>query len=231
VEVTAVSLTGEEGIRVTELLAAMVTAERKEPRKSLYYSEPDYSMTQDKLEAHPAAKDIFDILALIPSVQVLRTGNPFEVPYFFIMGQHSSLGPPPPPVVLIDNIPVEIQFLNLINVNDIAQIDILKNANASIYGVRGAGGAISIFTKGGGYGTASNASQPPHIKTLMLLGYQQPAEFYASETTIHWQPVVQSDSLGVASFEFYADDENSSYTVTIEGLADDGSIIRYQSAL
>jgi len=44
-------------------------------------------------------------------------------------------------------------------------------------------------------------------------------------TTIHWQPVVQTDSLGEASFEFYTADEKTSYMVVIEGLANDGKII------
>jgi len=78
------------------------------------------------------------------------------------------------------------------------------------------------------------------------LGYQQPVEFYAPKydtpekrstqaidlrTTIHWQPVVQTDRSGVASFDFYTADESASYTVIIEGLADDGTIIRQESRL
>ena len=78
------------------------------------------------------------------------------------------------------------------------------------------------------------------------MGYQSPAEFYAPKydtpekqraqtpdlrTTIHWQPVVQTDSQGVASFEFYTADENTSYTVMIEGLADNGKIIRQEGKL
>jgi len=73
------------------------------------------------------------------------------------------------------------------------------------------------------------------------LGYQQPVAFYAPKyetisqrnnpkpdlrTTIHWQPVVQTDSHGNAVFEFYTADEPTSYTVNIEGMADDGTIIR-----
>ena len=50
-------------------------------------------------------------------------------------------------------------------------------------------------------------------------------------TTIHWQPVVQTDSLGEASFEFYTADESTSYTVVIEGLADDESIIREEGKM
>ena len=50
-------------------------------------------------------------------------------------------------------------------------------------------------------------------------------------TTIHWQPVVQTDSEDVASFEFYTANDNTSYTVIIEGLANDGSIIRIRRRL
>ena len=85
-----------------------------------------------------------------------------------------------------------------------------------------------------------------HINTILPLGYQQPVEFYAPKydtpekrnastpdlrTTIHWQPVVQTDSTGVASFEFYTADEPTSYTVVIEGLTDDGKIIRKEEKL
>ncbi|MCL1973575.1 MAG: hypothetical protein FWG54_02000, partial [Bacteroidetes bacterium] len=45
-------------------------------------------------------------------------------------------------------------------------------------------------------------------------------------TTIHWQPVVQIDNQGQAFFSFYTADEQTSYTVTIEGVADNGTIIR-----
>ena len=80
----------------------------------------------------------------------------------------------------------------------------------------------------------------------MPLGCQLPIEFYAPKyeteaqrnssnsdlrTTIHWQPIVQTDSYGVASFEFYTADEQTSYTVIIEGLADDGSVIRWESKI
>ncbi|MDR2586494.1 MAG: hypothetical protein LBC84_09840 [Prevotellaceae bacterium] len=63
---------------------------------------------------------------------------------------------------------------------------------------------------------------------LLHIPVQRPVEFYAPRydtseehnatkpdlrTTIHWQPVVQTASQGVASFEFYTADESTSYTV------------------
>ena len=80
----------------------------------------------------------------------------------------------------------------------------------------------------------------------MPLGYQQPVAFYAPQydtpekrnaqtsdlrTTIHWQPVVQADNTGSASFEFYTADEQTSYTVIIEGLSDDGRIMRQEEKI
>ena len=50
-------------------------------------------------------------------------------------------------------------------------------------------------------------------------------------TTIHWQPVVQTDSQGVTSFEFYTADEPTTYTVIIEGLTVDGRIIHHERKL
>ena len=242
---TESSFADKNNMRTTQLEAAVIVAEREAPSKSPYYSDPDYSMPLDKLEALPAAKDIYDVLALIPSIQMYRSGDPFEMPTIYIRGGGFSLAGPLPPLVLVDNIPKEIETLDLINVNDIAQIDILRGASASIYGVRGAGGAISIYTKDG-RSTVSNIAQQLNIKTISVLGHQHPEEFYAPKyetyaqryngkpdlrTTIHWQPVVQIDDSGSAAFEFYTADEQISYTVTIEGVANDGTIIRHEGEL
>ena len=85
-----------------------------------------------------------------------------------------------------------------------------------------------------------------NIKSYVPLGYRQPVEFYAPKydtlskrndkkpdlrTTIHWQPVVQTDSSGIASFTFYTADEKTSYTIVIEGVADDGRIIRQEAKI
>jgi len=85
-----------------------------------------------------------------------------------------------------------------------------------------------------------------HIKTIRPFGYQKPVEFYAPKydtpesrenlafdmrTTIHWQPVVQTDSTGIASFEFYTADAESSYTVIIEGVTAEGKIVRQEAKL
>ena len=42
---------------------------------------------------------------------------------------------------------------------------------------------------------------------------------------------VHTDSRGEALFEFYTADDSTSYTVIIEGLADDGSVIHKEGKL
>jgi TonB-dependent SusC/RagA subfamily outer membrane receptor len=122
---------------------------------------------------------------------------------------------------------------------------VLKDAaSCAGFGSRGANGVIVIYTK---IGDINREEFPPfHIKTMLPLGYQPPVEFYAPKydtpekrkapdpdlrTTIHWQPVVQTDTFGEASFEFYTADEPIAYTVVIEGLTADGRIIRQEKKL
>jgi len=148
-----------------------------------------------------------------------------------------------PPALIVDDVTWDIKDIVSINPSDVAQIDVLKGTN--LLGMNGGGGVISVFTK-----TVDDYKNDdyiaPYMKALSPLGYQQPVEFYSPKydtpgkrnaqtpdlrTTIHWQPVVQTDSLGVASFEFYTADDPASYTVIIEGLANDGSIIRQEGKL
>jgi len=234
--------TYEGGIRVIHLSEVAITAERKPLKKSIYYDiSPANSVTEDVIEKL-ATTDITTLLMQIPGVFATKDflGN---VSVTIQRGGMSIENPNQPPLLVLDGVPADID-LGSINVHDIAQIDVLKGPEAAIYGARGANGVISIFLKGGEF----RKHDPPkyHIKTILLLGYQRPVEFYSPKydtsekrnartpdlrTTIHWQPVVQTDSLGVASFEFYTADEPTSYTVIIEGLTDDGKIIRQEEKL
>jgi len=219
--------TWENGIRVINLDEVVIEAQRKPPRTSSYYSSPSSSITEDRLEK------INDIKIALMQLGVFVSGNSYS-----IRGGGE-------PLVVIDDVPVDIEYLDMINIYDIAQIDVLKDAsNTAIWGSRGGNGVIVIFTKDGT--GVSKTSIQFHIKTITPLGYQTPVEFYAPKydtpekrrsqnpdlrTTIHWQPDVRTDSLGMASFEFYTADESTSYTVIIEGLANDGKIIRQEGTL
>jgi len=206
---------------VYEFKEVIITAPRKPKILSTFGIENDpfaTTVTAEMIEEFPVTKtsELLDRFA----------------PGGLGRGQTSLDGIILPPLLLIDNIIMEIGDLNDINPNDIEQISVIRvGPSTSIFGLQGANGVILVFTKRGD----SHKKYPPfYIKPFFPLGYQQPVEFYAPKydtpekqntptpdlrTTIHWQPVVQTDSAGEASFEFYTADEPTSYTVIIEGLA------------
>ena len=53
------------------------------------------------------------------------------------------------PLILVDGIVYDSEGLNALNPNDIASVNVLKDATAGIYGVRAANGVILIETKSG----------------------------------------------------------------------------------
>ncbi len=224
--------TNEHGLRTVHLEEVTVTARKiqRPEYQSVYYNEPDHSISEDYLDkVKPSTlNDIYSILKQVPGLRVvdgqivIRGGNSFTL--------DNS------PLLLIDDFPASMQD---IVPQDIAKIDILKNA--SIFGMRGSNGAIIIYTK--------EAKDRPskdqfNVKFITPLGYQKQMEFYAPKydvqvnndmpdlrTTIHWQPVVQVDNTGKASFSFYTADSKTTYTVVIEGLSNDGKMIRKQEKI
>jgi len=221
---------GEHVIQLTEL---NITAQLKKSnikQTFLYETSPNLSITEEQLDRN-RDPDIRNLLRQLPGVSV---SDDYTV---FIRGMYDKA------ILVLDNMPMETENLELISVFDIAQIDVVKGTSAAIFGMRGAGGAIAIYTKDP---KSSKVPPPSNTKTINPLGYQSPVEFYAPKydtsekrnakvpdlrTTIHWQPIVRVDSLGVALFEFYTADETTSYMVIIEGLTDNGKIIRQEAKL
>ena len=73
------------------------------------------------------------------------------------------------PLILVDGIVYDSEGLNALNPSDIESINILKDATASIYGVRAANGVIIIETKKGTINT------PTKIEINSYAGIQQTA--------------------------------------------------------
>lgn len=80
-------------------------------------------------------------------VQVISSGPPGSNVTFRIRGTGTINNSDP--LIVIDGVPTDIP-LNTLNTNDIASIEVLKDASASaIYGSRGANGVVLITTKKG----------------------------------------------------------------------------------
>ena len=85
-----------------------------------------------------------------PGVSVLSgSGQPGQPANVTIRGQSSITGGSTP-LYIVDNIPVEASVFQGINPNDIASVDVLRDATAAaLYGNRGAAGVIVVTTKRG----------------------------------------------------------------------------------
>jgi len=152
------------------------------------------------------------------------------------------------PVVFIDGVeqtwPESLSHrsqspLERVTINEIESIDVFKGFGTTIFGMRGANGAISITTKRGN--NSPILEKPNHI-VYIPLGYQKPIEFYSPKyetlearqsslpdcrTTIFWKPdIVISEDKDEVTFDFYTSDFSTTYSVVIEGLTNDGRIVR-----
>lgn len=77
----------------------------------------------------------------VPGLQVMKAGSGYK---YLIRGV-SSINSPTDPLFIVDG--VEVNDIDHINPSDVARVEVLKDASASIYGNRGACGVIIITTK------------------------------------------------------------------------------------
>lgn len=129
-------------------------------------------------------------------------------------------------------------ILTAFNVDDIAQIDIIKGPLAAAYLQGKQYTLIAITTKRGG-GQYNARYLSTNMAVWTPLGYQKPVEMYAPRyakssatigkpdmrTTIYWKPNVIVKQ-GRAQFSFYMADPPSSYNVVIEGVTSEGKVFR-----
>jgi len=223
----------DEDIWTLHLKEVEVTApiiRKKEPRDDFWLnSSSDYTLTREIIDEYkfPFIKNY---LAMIPGL--VSTVNSFGDFIFYLFRAPGI----PPAKVYIDGVELdEAQDINHLPPTAIESIDVIKWA--TILGARGTGGVISITTRRGG------DPGPEKFNRVVYnpLGYQIPVEFYSPNyetlearqsaipdyrTTIFWKPDVVISDDGEASFEFYTSDFPTTYSVVIEGITNDGKIIR-----
>jgi len=224
----------EHGTRIIQIEEITVTAQA--PKKniidySFFYKARDASfvITEEDLEKLPPVR-MSSLLMRLPGVTASYDG---------VTAGLCNV------VLLVDDRHESVDYvLKMMDVSDIAQIDLLSGSIAEIFRksesfhdekifcIR----VISIHTK---RGKNLIPKETLHIKHLTIpLGFQKPAEFYAPKydkpaenpkpdlrTTIHWQPNITTNEDGTASFSFYTADEPATYTVVIEGVTEDGKIV------
>ncbi|MRR24095.1 Plug domain-containing protein, partial [bacterium] len=235
--------TMENGMRTVYIEEVIITAkapEKKDYSFSYYMprvSEPsNYMIDYEQIEEiHPS--NLSEIIYHIPFTRVEGGKVIIDRMRFNLNGELTA-------VLILDDMIIHEYNIDEIDPYSVERIAILKGSQTTLLGGDGAGGAIVITTR---KGMSAYKDLPKYnIRTTMPLGYQEPAEFYSPKyeteesretgppdlrTTIYWNPDVKVSSDGEASFDFYTADSPSDYTVIIEGVTEDGHIIRSRSTL
>jgi hypothetical protein len=185
-------------------------------------------------EMHPMS--VSEIIYHIPFTQVVD-GK------VIIQRMSYSLNGTLPAVLVLDDMIIHDYDIDMIDPYSIERIAVLKGSQTSILGGDGAGGAIVITTKKG------YVSKPPpvyNIKAVTPPGYQRPAEFYSPRyeteeeresgppdlrTTIYWNPNVVISPEGEATIDFYSADAPATYTLLIQGVTSDGTVIQSKNTI
>jgi hypothetical protein len=197
----------------------------------------DQIITAKMLEG---AINIFSPFYKTPGVMVKLVKNHRMI---FRTKAQTSITANPPMLLIVDGVQINQMevpdFIDGINPADIEGIEVLtSNYNLAILGPDAAGGAIYITTKYGG----PSGSIPPatNIAKLTNIGYSPTKEFYSPaygdpkinsqmqdlRSTIYWNPNLNTNINGQASFSFFNAGTPGKYRVIIEGIDTFGNIGR-----
>ena len=100
------------------------------------------SVTGDELDRHAASSMEQVLRGRVPGLQVVRRGGELSIAVRGLRGFRE-------PHVVIDGAPSTARDLLRLTPNVVARIDVLKDAGAAVYGLRGANGVILVTTRRG----------------------------------------------------------------------------------
>ena len=190
--------------------------------KSVYHSFMGRVKTAEELMT-PHPRSLTDMLERFPGV--------------YISGDSVMLSGIKNELFFLDDIPTTFEDVRNINIDEIDEIEVIKDASAAVFGMKGANGAILIMTKRG------EITRPELVRNVVRvspLGYQRLKRFYPvcydteekqssvsedNRSTLYWNPCVPITDNGEASFYFYTSDSDTPYTILVQGVSEDGRII------
>ncbi|WBO83684.1 TonB-dependent receptor plug domain-containing protein [Hymenobacter yonginensis] len=220
------------------------TPPRHDPR-SIHLSADVVLRTRD-IPAADNATDIFQLLqGRVSGMDIFRSDSANAV-RVRIRGI-STLTGGGGPLLLLDGIQLpNTQSLQGIPPSMVERIEVLKGPSAAIYGMRGMGGVIAVFTKHGNpdYDYSQEKSNQS-VVVYQLPAYYRPREFYAPgyekspaanrpdprATTLHWLPRLPVPASGPARFTFYTADEPGTFRVRVEGIGATGQPVTGSAVL
>ena len=238
----------DDGANTTMLEAVEIKSTREEiKRPQTIYGTPDISLNSERILATNRTSLLSAMQAWVPGLRVLHGGK-------VIIGPPNTYSSQDP-LVILDGVPISPadstfavgHFINSLNPNTIARIDVIKFGGAAIYGSRGSSGVIIIQTKSGDYYAGNphkDAFNDTYFHTEKILGYTTAAAFKSPDygqpasrnsfadyrSTVYWAPRTLTDkATGMAGLSFYAADRATRYRIVIEGVTSSGAPFRQVS--
>ena len=244
----------EEGLRTVELSPVMVTASRTTSAKvetpslftSMYTTGTGKVITTKVIEEEVFRTNNIMSLLLSNVPGLDYSEGEFGLPTFYFPRVTDSFlnmaSSQHPARIYVDNILMDSGFdVRSIPLTAIASVEAMPRPTNAMFGTDGTmGGAILIMTKNGEEHIIRNVTGNTSLKTVIPVGYKRDVEFYAPKydaqevlslarpdlrTTIYWKPNNIFVS-GKSTIHFYAADAKTTYSIVVEGIADDGKIFR-----
>lgn len=134
------------------------------------------SVNAQAFESRPVTSSFDALQGQIPGLTIAKNSGQPGGRNFDLKVRGSSSINGNAPLVLVDGIPGDI---NTINTNDIAEVTVLKDAAAAIYGARAADGVILITTKRGRKG-------PPEVRYSANVGIKTPTYLRKMMNTLQY---------------------------------------------
>ena len=185
-------------------------------------------------------------------VQITNTsGTPGSATKINIRG-YSSISGNNQPLFIVDGVAVELNGGIHIDTDKISSVSVLKDlAATSLYGSRASNGVVIVTTKNqnnryynkkklnnkkyNNYAftsfynyTGNSLDVAREFYMPVYEGENLPEERTDFRSTIYWNPIVQTDINGEASFEFYNSDAITSFKITTEGIGYNGLLGRQE---
>jgi hypothetical protein len=143
------------------------------------------------------------------------------------------------PMLIVVDGTIGISSVDNYNPADIERVEVLKGANASIYGLQASGGVMVLTSRIGGDNLDSNTSveMAPGLLSITPQGFYKARSFYtplyevaaASNNytgTILWKPNLNTDKDGNALFNVVNAGKPGNYRMVIEGIDSNGNLGR-----
>ncbi|MEO6315891.1 MAG: hypothetical protein ABIU63_17870 [Chitinophagaceae bacterium] len=134
------------------------------------------------------------------------------------------------PVFYLDEIQSDVNFIQNLNMNDVAYVKVFSPGTTGVISSTG-GGAIAIYTKKGGDRTVNDKAKG--LDYVQINGYTAVKEFYSPDyatvtalnelpdlrTTLYWAPYILLDKTKKRiKIQFYNNDITKRFRVVLEGV-------------